>query len=143
MEKETARQAEIESIDAAYAASVAELEATYPRPPGYVIDGFPCTATEAAALERAFTGLDETRAATLRAAVSVAAPPAEHELAARASVSYVSGLDGIITLELPCEPDCQAATLRALGRRVDPETGIAYHLDFDPHPRTSPGSPSA
>ena len=113
LEKETARQAEIESIDAAYAASVAELEATYPRPPGYVIDGFPCTATEAAALERAFTGLDETRAATLRAAVSVAAPPAEHELAARASVSYVSGLDGIITLELPCEPDCQAATLRA------------------------------
>ena len=139
LEKETARQAEIESIDAAYAASVAELEATYPRPPGYVIDGFPCTATEAAALERAFTGLDETRAATLRAAVSVAAPPAEHELAARASVSYVSGLDGIITLELPCEPDCQAATLRALGRRVDPETGIAYHLDFDPPPEDEPG----
>ena len=138
-EKESARQAEIEALDAAYAASAAELEATYPRPPGYVIDGFPCTAEEAMALERAFTGLDVTVAEALRAAVSAVAPPAEHELAARAEVSYVSGLDGIITLELPCEPDCQAATLRALGRRVDPETGIAYHLDFDPPPEDEPG----
>ena len=138
-EKETARQAEIEALDAAYAASVAELEATYPRPPGYVIDGFPCTSEECVALERAFTGLDVELAETLRLAVSMVAPPAEHELLARTEVSYVSGLDGIITLELPCEPDCQAATLRALGRRVDPETGIAYHLDFDPPPEDEPG----
>ena len=138
-EKETARLAEIDALDAAYEAAAAELEATYPRPPGYVIDGFPCTAAEAAALERALTGLDETRAESLRASVSVVAPPAEHEILARVDVSYVSGLDGIITLELPCEPDCQAATLRALGRRVDPETGVAYHLDFDPPPEDEPG----
>ena len=43
-------------------------------------------------------------------------------------------------LDLPQDrPDAQPATLRALGRRVDPETGAVYHLDYDPPPEDEPG----
>ena len=133
------RQEEIETLEAAYQAQLLELENTYPRPPGYVIDGFPNTAEEAAALEFAFTGLDPTKGERIKNAVSKVATPTDSEIAAKSNVEYKSGLDGVIVLELPCYPDCQAATLRALGRRIDPETKVTYHLDYDPPPEDEPG----
>jgi hypothetical protein len=121
------------TADAAAAAAVAAAAA---RPLGFVIDGFPSTAAEAMALERALTGLDTARADCIRRRCSVVAPPAPQELTAHADPSYVSGLDAVVVLELP---DIEPATLRALGRRVDHETGRVFHLDFDPPPTNEPG----
>ena len=58
---------------------------------GFVIDGFPATAAEAMALERALTGLDSARADLIRSRCSQVAPPALQELAAHADPDYVSG----------------------------------------------------
>ena len=46
------------------------------------------------------------------------------------------GLDAVVVLELGDEG---VAVKRALGRRVDPQTGRVYHLDFDPPPAKEPG----
>ena len=77
-------------------------------------------------MEFAFTGLDPERELLIRKAVSEVAPPNAHEILSKSHTEYLSGLDGIITLNLPCLPDCQVATLRALGRRIDPATQITY-----------------
>ena len=47
-----------------------------------------------------------------------------------------TGLDAVMVLELV---DASVAVKRALGRRVDPLTGRAYHLEFDPPPAKEPG----
>ena len=48
----------------------------------------------------------------------------------------VTGLDAVLVLEMEDE---SVAVKRALGRRVDPLTGRAYHLEFDPPPAKEPG----
>lgn len=40
-----------------------------------------------------------------------------------------TGLEAVVSLDLP---DNQMAVRRASGRRVDPQTGRIYHLEFDP-----------
>ena len=66
--------------------------------------------------------------------MSVVAPMREHEVAAKATPTFTSGLDAVVVLELPTEPDAQAATRRAMGRRIDAMTGKIYHLEYDPPP---------
>merc|ERR1739841_160791 len=63
----------------------------------------------------------------------------EHEVAAKAIPTFVSGLDAVVVLELPTEPDAQPATKRAMGRRIDAMTGKIYHLEYDPPPEDEPG----
>ena len=41
----------------------------------------------------------------------------------------VAGLEAVVSLDLP---DNQMAVRRASGRRVDPQSGRIYHLEFDP-----------
>ena len=77
----------------------------------------------------ALTGLDPAVGDAVRSRVSAVAPPTPNEIAAKADPNFVSGLDAVVFLDLPQDrPDAQPATLRALGRRVDPETGAVYHL---------------
>ena len=81
-------------------------------------------------LERELTGLDLTREAEIKKRTSVIAPPpAEHleKLLSFRKVPYTSGLDAVIVLSIGSE---DVAIKRALGRRVDPETGNVYHLDL-------------
>ena len=137
-----ARRSKLEAAVAARDATIAELEAEAKarRPRGFVIDGFPSTRSEAAALEKALTGLDPAVGDAVRSRVSAVAPPTPNEIAAKADPNFVSGLDAVVFLDLPQDrPDAQPATLRALGRRVDPETGAVYHLDYDPPPEDEPG----
>jgi hypothetical protein len=67
----------------------------------------------------------------IRARVSDIARPTLRELAAKAEPLYVSGLDAIIALDLP---SVDYSTKRAEGRRIDPESGRVFHLDYDPPP---------
>lgn len=48
----------------------------------------------------------------------------------------LAGLDAVMVLETH---DDGLAIKRALGRRVDPQTGRVYHLEFDPPPPKEPG----
>lgn len=47
-----------------------------------------------------------------------------------------AGLDAVMVLETH---DDGLAIKRALGRRVDPQSGRVYHLEFDPPPPKEPG----
>ena len=108
---ETALEAAKEADAAAMAEWRASLDAE-DRKRGFVIDGFPNSFEEAAALEKALTGLDPAREEFVRGRVSIVAPMREHEVAAKATPTFISGLDAVVVLELPTEPDAQAATRR-------------------------------
>jgi hypothetical protein len=92
---------------------------------GFVLDGFPATATQAAALERALTGLDLTAEAALVEGASRLAPPPPDALPQLAR-PLVSGLDAVVALE---GVDEGAAVARALGRRLDRATGRCMHVE--------------
>ncbi|XP_024520804.1 sperm flagellar protein 2-like [Selaginella moellendorffii] len=96
---------------------------------GFILDGFPNTAGQAAALEKALTGLDFEFTARHEAEASVLAPPPPIIKVDK----FVSGLDGIFLMECPNE---ERALNKALGKRVDSKTGLFYHLDYDPPPPT-------
>jgi hypothetical protein len=86
---------------------------------GFVLDGFPATAAQAAALERALTGLDlEAEAGLLERASRLAPPPPD--ALPQLGRPLASGLDAVVALEGVGDA---AAVARALGRRVDPLTG--------------------
>jgi hypothetical protein len=88
-------------------------------PQGFVCDGFPRTAAQAALLERALTGLDlEAEAQVVREASRIAPPPPES--LPQLQRPLTSGLDAVLVLGLS---DPALALKRALGRRVDPLTG--------------------
>jgi hypothetical protein len=86
---------------------------------GFVLDGFPSTAAQAAALERALTGLDLASEAALAGAASLLAPPPRDALPLLER-PLASGLDAAVLLS--CGDEAAAAG-RALGRRIDPVTG--------------------
>ena len=48
---------------------------------------------------------------------------------------HVPGLDMILRLDL----DDEMVRRRALGRRLDPETGTVYHVEFEPPPEAAVG----
>lgn len=93
---------------------------------GFVIDGFPTTATQALLLEKALTGLDTTAERALVEGASLVAPPPRDALP-QLERPLLSGLDAVLVLA--CE-DEELAIKRALGRRVDPTTGGAAAQDL-------------
>ena len=50
-------------------------------------------------MEKALTGLDPSREGFVRGRVSVVAPMQEHEVAAKAIPTFVSGLDAVVVLD--------------------------------------------
>jgi hypothetical protein len=88
---------------------------------GFVIDGFPATAEQAALLEKALTGLDLAAEQALVDGASLVAPP-PLDVLPQLQRSLLSGLDA--ALVLGCGDEAVAAK-RALGRRLDPTTGEA------------------
>jgi hypothetical protein len=102
---------------------------------GYVLDGYPATKAQSVALERALTGLDlDAEEAWLAAASRIAPPPPEYTSNLHRALH--SGLDHVVVLGLGEE---ETVVKRAVGRRVDPESGVIYHLEFDPPPADQPG----
>ncbi len=125
------------SLAAAQQAAAAAGPPPFPGGPGrgFVIDGFPSTQPQAAALERALTGLDLGAEASLVAGASrLARPPAD--ALPQLERPLTSGLDAVVVLECGDEG---VAVGRALGRRVDPVTGAVYHLESNPPPSNVPG----
>ena len=114
--------------------SAAPAEPEQP-PQGFVVDGFPRTASQSQLLERALTGLNLEQEAELIAAASVLAPPPAGSLP-HLQRPLRSGLDAVLVLGMSDE---SVALKRALGRRVDPETGRMYHIEFDPPAASDPG----
>ncbi|KAG2442556.1 hypothetical protein HXX76_002642 [Chlamydomonas incerta] len=102
---------------------------------GFVVDGFPRTSAQAVLLERMLTGLDLDSEQALIDAASVIAPPPTSALP-QVARPLVSGLDAVVVCGLA---DPELALKRALGRRLDPQTGRVYHLEFDPPPSNDPG----
>eukprot|EP00727_Mastigamoeba_balamuthi_P014471 m51a1_g9649 hypothetical protein (1744) ;mRNA; f:1177012-1182708 len=105
-------------------------------PGGWVLDGFPETAAQAAALEKELSGYEAPKPATppnrrkrrsqvnAKQSVLTTAPPEPP----KQPEPLVSALDAVVVLSLADE----ASMRRALGRRVDPVTGVEYHVEFDP-----------
>mmetsp|Transcript_35241 Transcript_35241/g.78424 ORF Transcript_35241/g.78424 Transcript_35241/m.78424 type:complete len:1824 (+) Transcript_35241:146-5617(+) len=105
------------------------------KPQGFVVDGFPRTEYQSELLERALTGLNLDEEKEVVAAASRLAPP-PLEAVPQTERLLRSGLDAVIVLGLSDE---DAALKRALGRRLDPQTGRIYHLEFDPPEPKDPG----
>eukprot|EP01018_Ginkgo_biloba_P033525 Gb_19574 [translate_table: standard] len=95
---------------------------------GFVLDGYPDTAEQAEILEKALTGFDMKEMALNRTRTSLIAPPPVLEQVEK----FSSGLDGIFMID-PLEE--MEALKRAMGKRVDPKTGLMYNLEFDPPPQ--------
>ena len=117
---------------------ISSLHASDPeadQPKGFILDGFPRNEAQAALLEKALTGLDLEKVAERESQASVLAAPLAKEKDA-SDVKPVSGLDAVILLTLSDE---SLALKRALGRRIDPETGAVYHMELNPPPTDNPG----
>ncbi|KAG1668074.1 hypothetical protein FOA52_010484 [Chlamydomonas sp. UWO 241] len=102
---------------------------------GFVVDGFPRSMAQSVLLEKALTGLDLEREMQALAGASRVAPPPPGSLP-QIFRPLISGLDAVLVLGLTDEA---AALRRALGRRLDPQTGKEYHLEFSPPPVDDPG----
>jgi len=101
---------------------------------GWILLGFPNNYDQLKALEKALSGfvpqdelpVSDAEQRKKRADLVVRAPPVE--IVARKLIS--GGIDCAIILDITKEE----ALRRALGRRIDPETGIMYHLEDNPPP---------
>ena len=96
---------------------------------GWLLQGFPMTAAQAEVLEKELSGTDrldidgEPDEELHKQMIAPAPPPGQ-------APPLLSGVDVVLRLDLEDE----AASARALGRRIDPETGVVYHLTDRPPP---------
>ena len=106
-----------------------------PEPPqGFVLDGFPRSLSQAKLLEKALTGLDLDLQEEKRQKSSKIVPYEDKTQVQDGSL--LSGLDNVIFLDMADE---SLALKRAMGRRIDNETGDIYHMEFQPPPDNNPG----
>eukprot|EP00892_Ulva_mutabilis_P002600 jgi/Ulvmu1/12340/UM089_0024.1 len=102
---------------------------------GFILDGFPRTAQQAQELEKALTGLDMAAEEAYVAGASFIAPPSSSAFLSPTR-PIKSCLDSVVVLELE---NSEVAVERAVGRRMDPETGKIYHMQLSPPPGDAPG----
>lgn len=93
---------------------------------GFVIDGFPSTAPQLALLEKGLTGYEPVVDVKKKPPQSRLVPPPGG--ADEPPPPPKPGLDAVIRLDVAED----LVRKRALGRRVDPETGDIYHLELAP-----------
>ena len=91
---------------------------------GWILDGFPLSVSQAKVLEKALTGRDDEWGKEHVPWASLLAPVAEDERTPP-PLPPPCGFDAVIHLDI----DSSLAIRRAVGRRVDPETGTTYHLE--------------
>lgn len=118
---------------------------------GWVLMGFPETLNQAKLLERELSGFvlpkqkpagppKLTKDRKKRVKSRIAPPPssgdgsaisgdADVNAATAAGAVFASGIDLVLCLEVN---DNETLSRRALGRRIDPETGRHYHIDSNP-----------
>ena len=99
------------------------------------MDDFPRTAEQAQAFERAISKLDLDAEAAYAAAAARTAPPPPDAFPP-ADRPLASCLDTVVILELE---DHELVLDRAVGLRVDPQSGERYHLIHRPPPANDPG----
>ncbi|KAI9311754.1 hypothetical protein BDR26DRAFT_1017305 [Obelidium mucronatum] len=129
--------------------------------PGWVLVDFPRNRYQAQLLEREISGYEDpkpVKPGTLKRTPTtkdkVAAPAIPPPVAAAAAApkkksliapaddksdtkvpAAISGVDAVFLLDI----DNETAVKRATGRRLDPVTGIEYHLELNPPPMNQPG----
>jgi len=92
---------------------------------GFVLDSYPETAAQAKLLEKGLTGYDPEQDKARPKGSKVA--PCDDEPAPAAPPA---GLDLVLRVDVSDD----TARKRALGRRLDPQSGTLYHLEYDPPP---------
>ena len=111
-------------------AIVEDAKATAPKeqkvPLGLILEGFPNTQEQAVELEKMLTGTDLEAKEKLKNTTSLIAPP---RICVQEEEVKLSSLDAVLSLTVPSE---EVALKRAYGRRIDPQTGRVYHIEFDP-----------
>ncbi|KAI5080663.1 hypothetical protein GOP47_0003846 [Adiantum capillus-veneris] len=95
---------------------------------GFILDGFPSTQHQAEILQRGLSGLKLVLESKSPEFISLLAPLPDFESSA-VRPSYP--LDALFLLEPLEEGD---ALNLAMGKYVDPKTGLFYHLEFHPPP---------
>ena len=92
---------------------------------GFVLDSYPETAAQAKLLEKGLTGYDPEQDKARPKGSKVA--PCDDEPPPAAPPA---GLDLVLRVDVSDD----TARKRALGRRLDPQSGTLYHLEYDPPP---------
>ncbi|MCO5611878.1 hypothetical protein L7F22_066137 [Adiantum nelumboides] len=100
------------------------------RTTGFVLDGFPSTQHQAEMFLRGLNGLKLVLESKSAQFVSLLAPPPKSE-SSLLKPSYL--LDALFLLDPLEEGD---ALKQAMGKYVDPKTGLFYHLEFEPPPES-------
>ena len=113
---------------------------------GYVLDDFPRTRNQAQALEKELTGYEEPKVIKPGNLKRGLKPPTKDrrksiialnpggDAEALPPVTVPSCIDVVFLLQVPNA----TAIERASGRRLDPLTGMIYHLQHSPPPKTEP-----
>jgi hypothetical protein len=100
-----------------------------------VLDGFPRTKEQAVLFEKMVAGLDLEGELAYAVGASTLAPPPQSAFVSLHR-QLTSCLDTVVILELE---NAELSIERAIGRRMDPESGRTFHLQFSPPPSNSPG----
>eukprot|EP00041_Stephanoeca_diplocostata_P005340 m.59834 g.59834 ORF g.59834 m.59834 type:complete len:1958 (+) comp15721_c0_seq1:82-5955(+) len=90
---------------------------------GWVLDNFPTTRAECVLLEKILTGYDEDQPDPFANMSTLAPVAADERISPQAQHS--SALAAVVCLDV----DDTTCIRRAEGRRIDPDTGVLYHLE--------------
>lgn len=99
---------------------------------GWVLDNFPTTREDCVLFEKVLTGYDEAQPDPYAHMSSLAPVSADERISPH--VEHKSALAAVVCLDV----DDTTCIRRAEGRRLDPDTGVVYHLEglgFPPPPR--------